>query len=308
MMRSYFFSIPLLSMALCFILGCGSPTEIKKLTASEAHKKLLQLCKEDYGLEIVTKQLPNTMWIYLPMDEDLLSFKVDPQGPQNSDQAKESPSIYFIDGEFQNRTFNVSYDIGQSRSYAKSYGYSTAYNEQFQRNQQNLLSAIHRAYANSENEQHESAEEKTPDFFVIVTADIKNGIAMKTIMYFKDMTRVFEDHSFYEEYTRRAISEYPMGHSNIIGDKEGNHIEYKDVTWPEFLMKQMIYRIQFKYQRSAFRPSERTKHELLSIVALTLDAYNFTDYNSVKLNDLHANMEYHFSPSEVEGFLMGNNK
>jgi len=127
-----------------------------------------------------------------------------------------------------------------------------------------------------------------PDFFVIVGADIVNGLEAQVLFNFEDLKRAYTDQSFYGEYAKRVISEQPYGNIEIIGDKKGNHVKYKSLSWPEFLAKQMVFRVNFKYQRSSFPPSNDTRLELLTIAADTVSAYQFKDFASIELQDLNA--------------------
>ena len=141
-----------------------------------------------------------------------------------------------------------------------------------------------------------------PDFFVIIEADITNGLEARVLINLEDLKRAYVDQSFHGEYAKRVISDQPTGNKNIIGDKEGNYIDYKDITWPEFLAKQMIFRINFKYQRSSFPPSDDTLMELLTIAADTVAAYDFTDFTSIKLEDLNARTTQSISQDDLTAY------
>jgi len=235
------------------------------------------------------------MWIYLPLDKNFLQMKATPMGPLSSDQASTSLSIKFLEGWFADERFNLKFDIAPSKGYAKDFGYASKFSEQFQTAQRQVLSAISRIYSPLS----QSSNTEVPDFFIIVLADIKNGLEARVLLNFEDLKRAYVDQSFHGEYAKRVISEQPTGNANLIGDKEGRSINYKDMLWPEFLAKQMVFRINFKYQRSSFPPSNDTQKELLNIAADTVAAYNFTDFESIKLIDLNTKSSFSVSPQDL---------
>lgn len=270
---------------LIFVLGCAKKEPPDISTLSQASQKFIELAKSEYNLDIVLTPIQNTLWVYLPLEEHFLDLKASEEGPQSSGEARESLVINFLDGRFEKGAISLRYDIGLTKSYAKSYGYKTAYTEQYRQKQQNLLTALYRSYGHLAVASKEAGG--IPEFFVMAAADIINGLELQTLVHVQDLKRVFEDQSFHEEYSRRAISDYPMGHTAIIGDKEGRHLNVHAVSWPEFITRQMVYRIQYKYQQSSFPPSEDTQGEILAIAAETAGAYAFMDFHSVILHDLH---------------------
>jgi len=128
-------------------------------------------------------------------------------------------------------------------------------------------------------------KDQIPDFFITLMADIKSGLITQMTFYIGDVIRAHHDPSFSEEYTRRIMSD-TYGDKNIIGDKEGRYVKYKEMTWPEFLTEQIQYRINYKYSRSAFPPGNDAKAEILLIVKKTIDGYSFDDFENIILKDL----------------------
>jgi hypothetical protein len=237
------------------------------------------------------------------------------QGPVKPSAAQAKPTIKFIDAEFSQNSFQLRYDIALEKSYVGSNGIETQYSEELRAKPGYLLLAVGGAYAEVEkkpgsngyvekvagdvdfmgkrkNAAHKElvhAHVKTeyvPDFFVVVIADIKTGFAMRTYFYLQDLRRATQDPGFIEEYGKRIVSEQPVGHEMIIEDKKGAHLEARDLTWPEFLAKQIVHRANFKYTQSSFPPSPDTRNELLKVVAETVGAYDFKDFDSVTLKDM----------------------
>ena len=266
--------IPLLFIS---ILGCTQKPVDDPLELSDPLRNLITMCKDEYNIDLIVTPFDNTVWVYLPLEENLFQMKADPKGSQNSRESSVKPTVKFLDGQYTESNFELTYDIAPSKGYAKSYGYTSEFSEEYRSKQRNILTTIYRAFNETDD---------PPTFFVILIADIVSGLESKTIINFSDLKRAYMDQSFHEEYAKRIISEQPAGNVEIIGDRDGKSIAYSDMTWPTFLSKQMVFRVNFKYQRSAFPPSEDTRLELLNIAADTVTAYEFTDFTSIQLHDL----------------------
>ncbi len=228
------------------------------------------------------------------MENTLLSLQATQSPSQDSTTAVESLSIKFLDGKFKDDLFSLKYDIGLSKSYPQNPGYSTGYSEEYKTAYRNILTAIYQAFPEGIN-----SETKIPDFFVIVFADIKNGLKNQITFYFNDFLRSMTDHSFQEEFSKRFIADPVTGDFKLIDDREGQYLEYKDMTWPEFLIKQILHRIQYKYTQSSFPPSADTKHEILKIFKETFDAYQFKDFTSIQLHDFNKDTLEAIEPSQL---------
>ena len=251
------------------------------------------MCNEEHNFTVTVTPFDHTVWVYLPLEEGLLHMKANTKGFSNSPVSSVKPTIKFLDGKYQDGNFHLTYDIAPSKGYAKSYGYTSEFSEEYKSKQRNLLTAIYRTF-------NESSE--PPAFFVIVMADIINGLESKTFIHFEDLKRAYIDPSFHEEYAKRIISEQPLGNAEMISDRTGASVSYSDLTWPEFLSKQMIFRINFKYQRSAFPPSNDTQAELLNIAADTVSAYDFTNFTSIELHDLNNNTNFSMTREDLVGY------
>ncbi len=290
--------------------GCFN-TSSAPLSLNEAHQKFKNVLKEEYDLDVILSPLQDTLWIYLPTDKELFKLAAKQNGAQASSQAVHAPEILFLDGNFGQGRLEVQYDIAEQKKYAKDPGYASSYTEEFQRAQRALLSALPRVYAaveqvpgqrefmNGERAQRRKRfiesylkTDKAPTFIVIVIADIVNGIESKLMAHMRDLRQGTTDQFFMEEYTKRLVYADPRGGMEIIGDRTGEHLDMHEVTLPEFLIEQILYRIKFKYQRSDFPPSEDTEEEILKIVNDTVRAYGFEDYTQIKLTNLHTDKSY----------------
>ncbi|MBZ0167567.1 MAG: hypothetical protein K8I00_12245, partial [Candidatus Omnitrophica bacterium] len=88
----------------------------------------------------------------------------------------------------------------------------------------------------------------------------------------------------------------------IINDTEGKHLNYRDLTWNEFLIKQIINRVKFKYTRSSFKPQTTDPGILRDLALETLQAYPFRDYEKIIFRNLETKETFSLQKSEVPPF------
>ena len=265
--------------------ACGKQDASIPFSSSE--EKLISTIQSELKVEPVIKLFDNTLWVYVPLEKGFLGISASKDGPKKSKQITKKQTIKYLETSFANKTFHVEYDIAPQDTYQKSLGYGSSYSEDFQAKRQGILTAIFRSYADAK---------KPPSFIVIIVADIVNGLDMRTTVAFADIKRAFTDQSFHEEYAKRTISDYPFGLKAIINDKEGKYVDFFDMTWGEFLAKQMEYRINFKYTRSAFSPSDDADLEVTQQLAIVLNSYAFDDYEMIELRNIKRRQEYkHYS-------------
>ncbi|MFA5260263.1 MAG: hypothetical protein WC450_03445 [Candidatus Omnitrophota bacterium] len=305
-------------------------TLIEPLT--EPEKKLVELCKKDYGLNIVLRRMANTLWIYVPTEDQFLHLKVSEDGPKPAQPPDAALAIHFIDVDYKDGTFTVRYDIGKTKKSTEDPGYSLQYVESFSNLRQRIPTAIGRAFADvEENEKTGEMQERVegdvdygdsskqashktlvqsyvktnpvPEFFVVVIADIKNGMESKMTFYFKDLRRGMTDPSFTEEYTRRVISETPTGYAAIIGDKLARHVKFDNITWPKFLSQLIAYRIRYKFAISSHTPSDDIDKEVLKVTATTLDIYPFSKFHGVLMKNLDTEQDFTYLKEELSQYI-----
>jgi hypothetical protein len=271
-----------------FLSGCAKPT-IQTIAPSEAEKTFIRICKDDYQQDVLTKQTGETLWIYVPVKFPLVDYKsTDPMFTSFMSQLKKF-SVQFIDGKFEAGTINVDYDISPSKTYSKDRGFTSIYTEEFKKAQRDLYTAIYRSFADSAS----TPDRKAPQFFVIVLADIVKGLEFESIVYWQDLNRAFSNPPdlTQEEYAKRYVSDL-RGNTNIVGDTTGTHLQYRDITFGEFLTKQIINRINFKFQQSDFTPTDNITDEIITIIRETTQAYQFSGFQTIKLHNLVDDSSY----------------
>ena len=284
-----FFLTFLLSLFFLSQSGC----EMKEILFSpgEAEQEFQKTLKEEFGYDVVLKKTGETLWIYYPQKEAIYTFK---QGESGKEPAQRRLSLLYLDDTYQDRIFSFEYDIVPTTKTAKAGGgLATAYTDPFNTMYLNLINTVSRIYLNTVT---------PPHFLVLVIADIKSGFELAWTIYMEDFRKYQAGTLPYEEYTVRILTDSKADKA-IAGDIQGVHLSYQDIAWPDFLAKQTLNRIRFKYQQSNSQPSMDTEKEIVKAFAQTLQNYGYGDYQKLELHDLRFDSRYEYGPSQVEQIL-----
>jgi len=143
-------------------------------------------------------------------------------------------------------------------------------------------------------------DENPPEFFGMVFADVKRGVAMKSISYFKDMQMALSNPPAIpnEEYSKRYVYEI-VGDEALIGNRTGTQLQLEEIKLADFLAMQIENRIKNKFVQSSFPPTNEAKNEIWNIVAETLRLYNFKDFTNIKLIDLKNQTESLYNKDQL---------
>lgn len=278
-----------LLFSLWSFIGCHkNPPPVTEL--NDAHEKLNQLLINESSINPVIKTFPNTLILYVPVDFELFETRAARTDTMSETKPSQKRQINFLETSFEGKTINIQYDIALVNSYPKFLGYTSAYTDAFSRLHNKILFAISRSYSDLENDRH------PPDFFQMLIVDIKNGVGIKNIFYLKDLLRVMTNTLPQEEYIKRYITEM-IGDTKLINNTTGRGLDVEEITWPEFIAKQITHRINFKYTRSSFPPTKSNEDEILAAVQAAIQAYDFKDVKGIELTDLK-NGDRHSFPIE----------
>ena len=302
------------------LTGCSrSPSSVD--TSLNPEHQLQKLAKDEYDLNLVTKRVGNTVWVYLPFEHNIFEFKT----PQDAASKEKNPVkqylILYLEDAFKDNNFQYEYDIVQGTKAAKDPGYANNYTDEFNTKVYNLSVAISRVYFNLEEvpgdvtyldaekqATHQKLvdshviKNKVPEFFVVVFADIKNGVELIKTFNLQDFKRYFIGDLPPEEYSKREIVDSGGGES-IINDRVGKHLSYSEIKWPEFLTEQITNRIHFQYEQSDFHPDGDPEDTILKIIAETAGWYNYKDFTAVQLHNLRSDKTYLFNQDQLKTFL-----
>ena len=264
------------SILALLLLGCSlstDPTYIKE----EISKAIQDLCNNEYKLEIHSKLVGQTLWVYLPVEELL-------QKSDKPEKYTEKFSIEINKAAFIDKNFKIEYLIKKIADQQKSQEYK--FNKAVLEKSNNVWKTIRRVLFSMER----GKEAYAPKFLCLVTADIKSGLVMKDLVYIIDLKKVSYEFISWTEYQHRSIQE--VGFSPIaIGDQEGKNIDYKDVLFADFLALQMQQRIKLKYQKPEVGRDTNIDQEILKVVVHTIKTYQFKDFNEVELANSFAGKE-----------------
>lgn len=262
--------------------GCARQ-QPKFLTPTEAAEKFSRICKDEYELNVITRQLGNTLWIYLPFKGHLVDYKATPGFLAQMKKTGPKPRLDYIDGKFKDKNFSFEYSVNNKNYPEKDRGYSSSYTEEFQTAQRAIYTAMARAFGDAK----DTADEHMPEFIVTMITDLEKGLELESIMYYDDLKRVSSNPPdlTQEEFLKRYVNDL-RGDVDGIQDETGAHIKYREIELSDFLTRQIVNRVNFKFQSSDFPPSQNTKDEIIQIIQETLKAYRFTDYQAIKLKDL----------------------
>ncbi len=238
-----------------------------------------------------------TFWIYMPTQEPIFDYEAQKETAGADTAKKPSPfMVQFAEGIFKENRFALEYDIiKRTKVKTEDYGYNSSYTDSYIKAQNNLFTCISDVFFNNE------IADTPPQFFVMVVTDIKKGIETRATFYLEDFKRYMTGDLPYEEYMKRFIAD-TKGGQNFIGDETGSHIKYEEVAMTDFLTKQMVNRIRFKFERSDFNPPEDYDDAIVGIVADTARYYNFQKFDQLQLSNLRLNKKFIFDRGQLSTF------
>ena len=283
---------------LIFCIGINLSCAPKKAalarpTATDLQKKFETKCRKDYKLNIITHIVGKTFWIYAPTDKPLFDFAAEP--PAHPDPIKK-PAKYdllYIDGSYKDHAYYFEYDVlPKIKSNVQSEGIRNEETDHFSKLFTNLFTAITETLM----------EPDTPISFIVISiTDIKKGIEVRCTFYLEDYRRFYGEAIPFEELQRRELQEV-KGSTDYIGDEIGQHLDYNDISLPDFLTKQMISRIRFKFTQSDFPPQQNYEEAIIGIIADTNRYYSFKDFTQLHTDDIRTKKKMIFIPRQLDFF------
>ena len=202
--------------------------------------------------------------------------------------------MLYINGSYKNSTFYFEYDVvPKIKSDLQNEGIRNEGTDYFNKLYNNLFTAV-----------TETLLEPTAtpvSFVVIAITDIKKGIEARYTFYLEDYRMASVGGLPYEEFSKRVLQE-SKGSTDYIGDEIGQHLEYNDISMPDFLTKQMISRIRFKFTQSDFPPQQNYEEAIIGIIADTNRYYSFKDFTQLHTDDIRTKKKMIFVPHQLDFF------
>ena len=231
---------------------------------------VVSICKKEYNLDVKTKIVGQTFWLYLPL-EDIL------EPPKKPEKYLEWFEIAQNNAILEEGTLKLDYSVKAIPEKEKLE--EVAYKKSVADAKDKALRTLLRVLLSSKHQ-----KETSPIFFYMVTADIKYGIAIKDLFYYHDLKKISYSLMSMTEFQHRSIQDTELS-AGIIGDKEGNSLEYKNITLGEFIAKQVAHRVKLKFQKPEVEKKADIDKEVLKAVRNTVKAYDFRDFSLVELNN-----------------------
>ena len=231
----------------------------------------MDICKKEYKLDVLTKLVGSTLWVYMPL-EDIISKPTKPE--KYTERFTLEDKKNFFDAKILKINYFVKATAEKEKEQEVSIDKSV--NEKIF----NLLQVIRRVLFSMDN-----SSINNPTFFCIVTADTKNGFEIKQIFYFLDLKKLSYGFISQTEYQHRIVQDTAIS-AEIIGDKTGSHLDYREITLDEFIADQIQNRIRLKFQKPEVEINADIDKEVLKIIVYTLNTYGFKDFTMVEMMNL----------------------
>ena len=253
-----------------FLSACNSsvtPSFVKE----DITRAIKDICKKEYQLEVVTNLVGGTLWVYMPL-ENIVSR------PEKPEKYTERFLLEDKENSLEEKILKVNYLVRTTPEKEKQQ--EMALDKSVNEKIFNILQVIRRVLFSMG-----ASPQEIPQFFCIVTADIRNGFEIKQIFYFSDLKKLSYSFISQTEYQHRILQETAIL-AAIIGDREGRHLNWRDITFEEFLADQIRNRIKLKFQKPEVEANADIDKEVLKIVTYTLGAYQFKNFDLVELTNL----------------------
>jgi hypothetical protein len=187
----------------------------------------------------------------------------------------------------------------------------------------NILITIGRVLISSDN---------TPEFFALISSDIKMGIDYTIIGNILDMKKFYGEAIPPTEANRRYVIKFKVSPESI-NDTTGFHFLPYDIKMTDFLADQIAQRIGTQFQEDDFKKCFRVdksdgrfadgvfyiqysiietakpKHkvnirkEMLKTAAYCLRAYEFNDYTGIALTDIEKQERVDYDKKEMQEII-----
>ena len=260
---------------------------------TDLQKKFEIKCRKDYNLSVITRLVGKTFWIYAPTGKPLFDFAAETPSPPDPLKKPAKYDLLYVNGSYEDLVFYFEYDVIQKiKSDLQNNGLTERGTDYFDKINTNLSTAVTETLL----------DPNTPISFVVISiTDIKKGIEFRETFYLEDY-RMFQVGGIpYNEYIKRVLQE-SKGSTDYIGDETGEHLEYNDILMPDFLTKQMVNRIRYKFTQSDFPPQENYEEAIIGTIADTGRYYHFKDFKELHTDDIRTKKKMIFTPRQLDFF------
>jgi len=290
-----------------FSLGCSQKPP-STLESTSLEKEFLgsfnKTDKLGYPLDVTTKTVGKTFWIYIAAEKELLQISA--MSGMGGFMPEKLIKFMDIKCQYENSAFNINYiflkfsaeeKIKEQDMFQKSIGGSSL----MQDFTYTTIEILQKTYFSIG-----SIISKTEDlnFFAICLADIKNGIKIIFVIHRLDMEQFLMNMLPSDEFYGRMILKTD-GSKDLTDDKYGLSIQYNDISLTDFLEEQLANNIRAKVgEMEKYKPEELKATEKLDAIALetayqVVTKYEFDDYSLVEVEDTISKEKTSFSKSKL---------
>jgi len=290
-------SLLLRSILIVFIgmnLSCAPKKADRSVqTLTDLQQKFETKCRKDYKLNVITRMVGKTFWIYAPTDKPLFDFGSESGAPPDPLKKPAKYALLFMNGSFsQDKTFDFEYDIvPKIKADLANNGITEVGTDYFNKLYNNLFTVVTETLL----------DPNSISFVVMAITDIKKGIETRYTFYLEDYRMASVEGIPYDEFEKRVLQE-SKGSKDFIGDDIGQHLEYNDIAMSDFLTKQIVQRVRFKFTQSDFPPQKKYEEAILDIIADTPRYYHFKDFTGARLSDIRSKKKMVFTPKQLDLF------
>lgn len=259
-----------LTLIVFLFSGCSSSTE-PTFQKEDIAQAITGICKKEHNIDIKAKLAGSTLWIYYPTENIL----------EKTDKPEKSTAIFsteFTQIEPLGSNFKIDYVIKAipPKEETQEYKYNKKVGEKINK----IWSVLRRVVFSTDH-----ATEKEPQFYRVVSADLKNGFEIEEMAHYLDLKKFSYGLMSVTEYQHRSIQDIRVNPA-IVGDKEGTHVIYKDTTMDDFIAAQIKHRIKLRFQKPEAAKNVNIDKEVLKIAIYTIKAYNYRNFEELDINNI----------------------
>lgn len=292
-----FWYVIFLAVFVCFCSNCtkhkGPPTN------EELANKIRDTLKSDTNLDVVTRVEGKTLYIYLPTKEKIYEVKRD---PFPSPDVFLGPTLVFAGVKHEKSEFTIEYTYETFKSETRQRQYMKG----FDKAPTEYASRLVRVSLYDLTQALSSSDDRFT-FFVLIIADIKEGIEISYMLHERDLKKWLTLGQGFELH--KSIITNANGSKSIINDTLGKHIDYKDINMADFLCDRIYLALvrdldeELKKQHPEIPWSNKDFTEISAAILKKFNeithSYDFLAFRNVIIKDVYTHKEKVTSFSEL---------
>ena len=262
----------LIFLPLLLIAGCA-PSFEPTYTLKNLCPAIEDICSKEYKIFVKATRVGKTLWVYLPV-EGISAPAEKPERYLEKFQIDEDSA------DIDRNVLSLTYAIKGIPEEEKLQTVSTSKEVIDKIN--NVWRVLRRVIFSMSPPEKEKVR-----FFCMVVADIEKGALVQETYYTQDIIKYSYGLMAMEEFQHRSIHDSMMA-PQVIGDKEGKMVIYRDIKFNEFLTDQIKQRIRYKFQKPEVEQDVDIDKEVQKVAAYVLDAYKVKNIKAVEFANLQS--------------------